>query len=210
MTTLRLVSTSPSETPGTDADRALGVLIGDPSWLTSLAPSAELGVLRDLACALVDLARGARDSALVLTPAKPTLRGAPWQVGLERDGESLLVSVFRHGAVPDVAQAERRIPLREARAALLEAIERTEMDRGLGLARDELAATRIRRVAARSSRRISADSGPGCVRIRANASARLRASSPSDVARADLQALFHRGKLTAQNANARCRLDGVL
>jgi outer membrane protein assembly factor BamB len=75
-------------------------------------------VLRDLALALVDIARRPR--------AKATVRfyDEPWEMCIERFGKTACVSVYRAGADPHVAAYDRAIPFDEVVTAVREAIDR--------------------------------------------------------------------------------------
>lgn len=75
---------------------------------TRLAPrigDAEVvPLLSSLAYALSDLSHGERQRSVVRLCAIPD----PWEIGLERSGRDVLVSVFLGGAVPTIAVHERR------------------------------------------------------------------------------------------------------
>jgi outer membrane protein assembly factor BamB len=75
-------------------------------------------VLRDLALALVDLARRPR--------AKATVRfyDEPWELCVERFGATACLSVYRAGAEPLVAVYDRAVPFDEVIVGAREAIER--------------------------------------------------------------------------------------
>jgi outer membrane protein assembly factor BamB len=74
-------------------------------------------VVRDLALALVDLACGVRRRAVV------RFYDAPWEIGLERLGDELALSVIRNGADVEVAVHDRRTTLAEAVAGTRVAID---------------------------------------------------------------------------------------
>lgn len=74
-------------------------------------------VVRDLALAIVDLACGVRRRAVV------RFYDAPWEIGLERLGNELALSVIRNGADVEVAVHDRRTSLGEAIAGTRAAIE---------------------------------------------------------------------------------------
>ncbi len=63
------------------------------------------GVLADLAHALAGLATGMKSRAVVRLCVEPD----PWELGVERAGSDLLVTVFRSGDLPEVLVHERRI-----------------------------------------------------------------------------------------------------
>lgn len=72
----------------------------------------------DLAYSLAELARGARTRAT--TRLEPV--GSPWELGLERCGDELVVTVFRGGPSPEVAVFERRLPFARAAARVLSSL----------------------------------------------------------------------------------------
>src|SRR5262245_3393619 len=88
---------------------------------TREAPDARvrrLPVLADLASALRDLATGARIRAVVRLCAEP----APWELGLERSGPELLLTVFHPGEIPDVWMHERSVEPHAFAERVLEAL----------------------------------------------------------------------------------------
>lgn len=62
-------------------------------------------VVADLAYALVSLGSGAKNRAVVRLCVDPD----PWELGLERSGADMLITVFRSGDLPEVLVHERRI-----------------------------------------------------------------------------------------------------
>jgi outer membrane protein assembly factor BamB len=74
-------------------------------------------VVRDLALAIVDLACGVRRRAVV------RFYDAPWEIGLERLGEELALSVVRNGSDVEVAVHDRRTSLHEAIAGTRSALD---------------------------------------------------------------------------------------
>ena len=60
--------------------------------------------LTDLAYALTSLASGAKSRVVVRLCVEPD----PWELGIERSGDDLLVTVFRSGDLPEVLVHERR------------------------------------------------------------------------------------------------------
>ncbi|HZU81788.1 MAG TPA: PQQ-binding-like beta-propeller repeat protein [Polyangiaceae bacterium] len=75
-------------------------------------------VLRDLALALVELARRPRGKAAV------RFYDEPWELCIERFGASACVSVYRTGADPLVTLYDRAVPLAEVVEAVRGAVER--------------------------------------------------------------------------------------
>jgi outer membrane protein assembly factor BamB len=111
-------------TPGPEvgpaaAAQVLETLAEGATLSLRLADAEALPFLTDLAIALEALAGR--------SPARATLRlgvvPEPWEMGLERAGRDVLVSVFHGAGTPDVALFERRVPLgalRERAALALE------------------------------------------------------------------------------------------
>src|SRR5262249_37293963 len=71
--------------------------------------------IADLCYALADLAASARARAVVRLCAEPET----WELGLERSGADLLVTVFRSGDLPEVLVHERRTSARSLAARAL-------------------------------------------------------------------------------------------
>jgi outer membrane protein assembly factor BamB len=174
---------------------ALAALFDDLVPLETLAPSGAVALARELAFGLADLGSGARERVVVPTEAPGP--GAAWEVGLERDGDCVLVTLFRQGDRPRVAQTARPLSMDVARESVLAALERAGAgDRGLGLAREALVAATdeapsrrasFRKVELRSTRKSTLD-------LRASFELRETAPAPSsEVARADLFPLLFRG-----------------
>jgi outer membrane protein assembly factor BamB len=178
---------------------ALVPLFDDLVPLEPLCESGAVALARELAFAVGDLVAGARERAVVPTEAPGP--GASWEVGLERDGDELAVTLFRQGDRARVAQTGRRLALEAARQAVLAALEAAGGgDRGLGLARDAL--ERAHDEAPPSTRRAShrpvelRSSKKSALVLRATFELReLLQAAPSDVARADLFPLLFRGDL---------------
>ncbi len=130
MPTLRLVASSSHESRSSVSPTLveLAPLFDDVSLFGSLTRSGVLALLRDLAFALSDLSSHTRERVVVPTGASSLAdsgnpsKGAPWELGLERDGATALVTVFRQGARPRVVQADRIVALSTARQTLLAAI----------------------------------------------------------------------------------------
>jgi len=96
-------------TPASDHDLPppLDLLI-DGVNVTARVPDADAGpLLRDLVRATVDLASlRSRKKAVRCYSAE-----GPWELGLERAGDRVLLSLFRGGAFPEVAIFERDLDL---------------------------------------------------------------------------------------------------
>ena len=234
MPTLQLVASTPPESAsppsGPRAVAALGPLFREIDLFGSLGRGGVLALLRDLAFALVDLSTAERERAVVPTeatdnntpsPGAHPLSGKLWELGLERDEQTVLVSVFQQGTQPRVAQTERSLPLCRARQAVLDAIRVFEpadaqaCDRGLALARERLDAVHFALKSAEgppsSSRWIQVEvRSSGRCRLEFRADLRLRqperATASSDVSRTDLHALLFRGKVQATVGRSNCEL----
>jgi outer membrane protein assembly factor BamB len=74
-------------------------------------------VIRDLALAVVDLACGVRGRAIV------RFYDAPWELGLERIGDDLAISVVRNGPEIEVAVHDRRTKLADVVSGTRNAID---------------------------------------------------------------------------------------
>lgn len=212
MPTLRLVaeSTCAERQVGPWDLDALRAWFDDPAPLASLDQAGAAALLRDLAFALRELCAGSRQRAVVPTEAaapsstQRLRKGAVWELGLERDADRLLVSLFRQGTDPEVSQVERGLRLDQARDDVLEAIgDFPVADRGLALAREALLAVGPlggargksawrKRVHIESTRRSK-------LVLRADVELRRpMQAAPSEVARADLHALLFLGDLTLE------------
>ncbi len=119
--TLYLVSHATRPRPHQTARAAGAVdLVVDGINLTArVGPGQALPFLRDLSLVAADLASARRDRGAV----RYYQRDEVWEVGLERDGDDVLVSVFRTGPDPDVAVREHRARGERLIAALLAACE---------------------------------------------------------------------------------------
>ena len=223
MPTLRLVAeTARAERQVGEWDLdALRAWFADPTPLASLDRAGAAALLRDLAFALRELCAGHRQRVVVPTEAaapsstQRLRKGAVWELGLERDADRLLVSLFRQGTDPEVLQTERAVSLEEARRDLLSALGDFPVgDRGLALAREALLAvgpasrtdgktTWRKRVHVESTRRSKLVLGAD-VELR-----RPMQAAPSEVARADLHALLFLGDLHLSVGSSCRTLRGV-
>ena len=122
MTALRILNgagAASSATSSREKQRAAVDLLVDGVNLTARIPSADPApLLRDLALAVVELA------ALRSRRAEVRCYSAdgPWELGLERYGSSVLISLFRGGAQPEVAMFERSVSLAALAATVGSAI----------------------------------------------------------------------------------------
>jgi len=98
--------------------------------LSALALPGAQALLRDMGFALAALLAAERDRVVITTEASADLGGwkaAVWEVGLERDGADVLVSVFTPGTAPRIGQTEHRAALVVAARAVLDGIERVRV-----------------------------------------------------------------------------------
>jgi outer membrane protein assembly factor BamB len=158
----------------------------------------ELGpLLAGIAHALSELARGARPRMVVRLCALPD----PWEIGLERVGRDVLVSLFLGGAVPEIAVHERRLRadvLAQRLLAAIRAYVRRDRDPSLFAAAEELAAALPFDDRAAPEAATVAVEPTGDIPIVISAELSLRVAEPTTVAavlRADLLALLLRGRV---------------
>src|SRR5258708_6047690 len=124
MTALQIVKGPPTlePTPASDHDvtPSLDLLI-DGVNVTARVPDADaVPLLRDLVRATVDLASlRSRKKAVRCYSAE-----GPWELGLERAGDRVLLSLFRGGAFPEVAIFERAVDLATFIDTLLASLDR--------------------------------------------------------------------------------------
>jgi len=122
MTALQIVKGVAASTPGREALKRVDLVV-DGMNLTARVPDAEpIALLRDLARATSDLAtlRSWRASVRCYSA------DGPWELGLEREGNRVLVSLYRGGPFPEVAVFERGVDL----VALVEALRSALADLG--------------------------------------------------------------------------------
>jgi outer membrane protein assembly factor BamB len=236
MPTLRLVASSQPES-ARRYHRALSLLsplFQDISLFASLEETGLHALTRDLACALAETSAGSRQRVVFPTEAAshasgPRLRKGPvWEVGLERDGDAVLVTVFRQGVHARVVQADRSVRLPVARQAVLDAIDAqtsesaivdssgvAPLDRGLALAREQLLAFQTGgSEASPTSQRIAiAPKSSRKSRLWIDATVQLRKHPRKlvtrEVSRADLHALLFAGDVHATVGASERRLAGV-
>ena len=154
-------------------------------------------LLCDLAAAAETLAARDRTRATVRLPVQPE----PWDLGLERAGRDVLVSVFQSNGVPDVALYERRMDGEAFAARVLSAL-RASRDPSALAAADRLAgALPFRESLGPCELELVAIEPTGDVPILIAADALLRPPPPASpthaaaVQRADLFALLFRGRI---------------
>lgn len=213
-----------SETAISEALAALSPWFGVAELFLELDLDGVQALARDLAFATARLALTSRSRATVAAE----VRHAAWEVGLERDADCLLVSVYRPGAQPEVWQTARRVSLERAGASLLRAAEHLAAARpsptpggdrvgpasarGLSLARQQLARA-LGRPAKQSPRHVARvevhSRRRGRLRISATVELRQQPETPdrsAELLRTDLHALLLLGDWRAQVARSDCRL----
>ncbi len=193
------------------------VVIDGVNITARIGEAQAVGLLAELALAVAALVAGRRPRATVQLYADDEA----WELGLERDGEHALVTVFRSGAHPEVAVHERRVALTALRRALETAID--EAPSALPLprsARTSLEAARASLGAApaadvrpvvRCARVIEPKAFRG-VAFRATASFRQARDSgrrDAQVERADLHGLLVTGELSVTVRERTVRLGDV-
>jgi outer membrane protein assembly factor BamB len=119
------------------AEEVLDVFVDGPHVDDRVREAHTASVLRDLALALVDLARRPY--------AKATVRACevPWELCIERFSDTACLSVYRTGPEPLVAMYDRAVPFADLVAASRQALERrlaSRKTRDLALALDQLVA----------------------------------------------------------------------
>lgn len=178
----------------------LDVLIDGTNVTARVGEGHVLPFLRDLAHAAADLASRRR-----LRVAVPFyLREDAWELGLQRDGKDVLLSVYRSTGAPEVAVFERRVAgdrLREGIGAALDgALSRfpsgdARVD--LSCARDMLAQVGAfdDEAPLSASTEVAFDGRGGAFELRGDAKLRAAGDARPSAARSDLLPLLFRGRL---------------
>ncbi|MEM9692910.1 MAG: PQQ-binding-like beta-propeller repeat protein, partial [Myxococcota bacterium] len=182
----------------------LAALFRDPLPLHSLDDAGAAAMVRDLGFAICDLIQRRRLAVAVPTeatsPGVDGRRGAVWEVGLERDGDELRVSVFRQGYDARIAQGPQSLSLAQAKGVLDEALAIFGDDPGARRAREALGRAcdpmggPISRVA-RHRMAVRADRGVLSIEASAELWCRPGQVVESGVFRTDLHALLTPGQL---------------
>jgi outer membrane protein assembly factor BamB len=122
-----------ARTPSTDLQPLYGlfdVVVDGINVTARIGDAQALALLGDLGLAVADLASGTRSRTTVQLYTKEEA----WELGLERDGDQALVSVYRAGPRSEIAVLERPVGLSALRRGVLEAIDSLapgEMTEGL-------------------------------------------------------------------------------
>jgi outer membrane protein assembly factor BamB len=176
-------------------------------------------VLGELGLAVAQLSSGRTERTTLALHTE----SEPWELGLEADGDDVLLTVFRSGPSPDVAVFERRVPIAALRSAVLDALLETPSAGAPRPVKSLIAAARtaletsMLRGACRAER-VEVTFGSrsiGALSFGAKASVRKRltpgASAPSDgqLERADLHALLARGEFSVSARRRTTSLNGV-
>lgn len=108
----------PKPPPASQRGReVIDLVVSGVNLTARVEPDQAPCVVRDLALAIVDLACGVRRRAVV------RFYDAPWEIGLERLGDELALSVLRNGQDVEVAVHDRRTTLLEAIAGTRAALD---------------------------------------------------------------------------------------
>ena len=113
----------PSSSGHSPLKGVLDVLVDGVNVTARLGEGPALLLLAEIASAVAAISRGRRERATAPFYA----RGEAWEVGLEADGESVLLTVYRTAPSVSIAVHERRIDLVTLRGALAKAL--VEADR---------------------------------------------------------------------------------
>jgi len=143
---------------------------------------------------IAELCSGQRARAVVRLCTRPE----PWEMGIERSGRDLLISVFQGGAIPDVAVFERRIDGGALVRRVIETLGRLPQDARILAIIDRLsAALPFGDAAIIEAETVAVDpSGETSIVISAEISLRTQpVMAASTALRADLFALLFRGRL---------------
>ena len=198
MTGLTLVSFRPVAAPREPDLSPVHALLDFLAEGSRLAPRLEEVEARELTCELgnviAELCSGQRSRAVVRLCTRPE----PWEMGMERSGRDLLISVFQGGAIPDVAVFERRIDGSALVRRVIEAAGHLPQDaRILALTERLAAALPVSDAALIEAETVAVDpSGETSIVISAEISLRTQpVTTASTALRADLFALLFRGRL---------------
>lgn len=96
----------------------LDVIVDGMNVTSRVGEGDALPFLRDLALATAELAEGRRLRASVPF----YLHHDAWELGMERDGDRVFLTVFRGGSAPEVAVVEREVPGDELAQGILRAL----------------------------------------------------------------------------------------
>jgi hypothetical protein len=194
------------------------VIVDGINVTARLGEGQALALLCDLGFLVSGLARGKRDRGTLQLYAADEA----WEIGLEADGDEVLVSVFRAGPCPEVAVHERRVELHALLQALRVAIDEAKVLRApagiFASLREARSALEMpwpsygrrpveRERATVAPRPIGGLAFSSSVLLRRGGAPAARA--PSELERADLHSLLARGSLCLSSGNRRLTLDNA-
>ncbi len=217
MSAIHVVVRPRDPSPSAPSDSLLGWLdlVVDGVNLTArLGEAQTLPLIADLSQAVTALDSGKKQRTCLQVYGDD----AVWEIGLENDGDAILLTLFRSSPSPEVAVFERRLERAPLRAALTntvtEALERRPSGDSAGgsltLARRALA--ELPSMPAEAAPRASSTVAPrsvGGLRLRATAALRTATEEPGSdpaVERADLHALLAKGDVELSIRSRRVQL----
>lgn len=100
------------------------VVVDGVNITARIGDGVALSLLADLAQAVASLATGRRQRTTLSLYSNDDV----WELGLEADGDDVLVTVYRPGALPEVAVHERRVALAALRDGVLAATSEAPLD----------------------------------------------------------------------------------
>lgn len=194
----------------------LDIVVDGVNITARVGETQSYALLSELAHAVAALAAGRRSRAT----AQICGDDQAWEIGLELDGASTLLTVYRTGACPEVAVYERRVETAALRRGVLEALDQaltgslpTNVAAFLESARAQLSAALPG--PKRLERRLIQDRVEtqtiGGIRLSARGSFRVgehdRRSGGAVVERSDLHSLLVRGSLRISNGSRSVTLE---
>ena len=123
-----VVRTSPASSPTTALAPLHGlfdVVIDGVNITARIGEAQAVALLVELGHAVASLAEGRRDRTTLQLYA----HDEAWELGLERDGDRVLITVFRGGPAPEVVVHERRVALHALHDAVATALREACADR---------------------------------------------------------------------------------
>jgi len=194
------------------------VVVDGVNVTARVGESHALPVLAELAHAVAALVSGRRPRATVQLLAEQEV----WDLGLEADGDQVLLSVYRSGPAPEVAVHERAVPMKELRSAVETALAEAPLGAAPASARGALAAAhralaaapsvplaRIERTKTRLAPRAVKGLGLFAECEIRRSGAPVSALSERRLERADLHALLVRGEAGIQVRGREVTLGSV-
>ncbi len=205
--------------PSTPIESLLDLVVDGVNITARSGKGSALTLLVELSHLVASLGRGRRQRATLELESDEM----PWRLGVEADGEDILLTVFRGGACPEVAIFERRVKTVALRSALLEALteaapfNNTEQSEALTLARSALqhpwptyvgcGIKRSKRLIAPPRAKAFGFGAAGEFRCPVNRSRGDRA--PSQLEQADLHSLLLEGSFSVMHRGRKVTLNKV-